>query len=128
MVASDAYIARNGTPKDEDDLKNHYFVGHDDENSRAPFARWLRARVPANNFTYRASDNRNMQDAVLAGAGIGFVMAQVARDEPTLHEVIPRQEDWAAPLWIVTHVDLHRTTKVQAFLRFLKDRIKTLEC
>ena len=128
LVASDAYIARHGTPKDEDDLKNHYFVGHDDENSRAPFARWLRARVPANNFTYRASDNRNMQDAVLAGAGIGFVMAQVARDEPTLHEVIPRQEDWAAPLWIVTHVDLHRTTKVQAFLRFLKDRIKTLEC
>jgi hypothetical protein len=23
-------------------------------------------------------------------------------------------------LWLVTHVDLHRTTKVQALLRFLK--------
>ena len=32
------------------------------------------------------------------------------------------------PLWLVTHVDLHRTTKVQAFLRFLKDRAKGWSC
>jgi len=31
----------------------------------------------------------------------------------------PRPE-WEAPLWIVTHVDLHRTVKVQAFLAHLK--------
>ena len=128
LVAADSYVARNGLPKDEEDLKNHYFVGTDDENSRAPFSQWLRALVPSSQFVYRASDNRNLQDAVLAGAGIGFVMAQIARDDPTLTEVIPRREEWSAPLWIVTHVDLHRTTKVQAFLRFLKDRIKDLEC
>ena len=128
LVASEAYIARHGMPKDEDDLKNHRFVGSDDEASRAPFSRWLKARVPENCLTYLASENRNIQDAVLAGAGIGFVIAQVARDEPSLIEVFPRQEEWSSPLWIVTHVDLHRTTKVQAFVRFLKDRIKDLEC
>ena len=128
LVASDAYIARHGLPKDEDDLQNHFFVGSDDDDNRAPFARWLAARVPESRFTYRATDNRNMQDAIFAGAGIGFVMAQVARDEPTLTEVIERREEWAAPLWIVTHVDLHRTTKVQAFVKFLKEKIKDFEC
>lgn len=128
LVASDKYIARFGLPKDQADLLNHYFVTHDSDNNRAPFTMWLRDLVPADRFTYRATDNRNLQDAILAGAGIGFVLTQELRSHPELTEVIPRQDAWAAPLWIVTHVDLHRTTKVQAFLRFLKDQIKTLEC
>ncbi len=128
LVASQSYVARNGLPTNEDDLKNHFFVGTDDSDLRAPFARWLAERVPDSRFVYRATDIRNMQDAIFAGAGIGFVTAQVARDEPTLTEVIERREEWAASLWIVTHVDLHRTTKVQAFVKFLKEKIKDFEC
>ena len=48
---------------------------------------------------------------------------EAARD-PELVEVMPPRDEWSAPLWLVTHVDLHRTTKVQTFLRFLKDRAK----
>ncbi|SIT84936.1 transcriptional regulator, LysR family [Yoonia rosea] len=128
LVASEAYIARHGMPKDEADLKNHYFVTQDDDNSRAPFTRWLREVVSDDRFTYRATDDRNLQDAVIAGAGIGFVVSQALHTYPELVEVVERRDVWSAPLWIVTHVDLHRTTKVQTFLRFLKDRIKTLEC
>ena len=75
---------------------------------------------------YRASDPRNMLDAILAGAGIGFVVQQECAAHG-LTEVIPSLDEWSAPLWLVTHVDLHRTTKVQAFLRFIKDQMKTLE-
>mgnify|MGYP000123526031 CR=1 FL=1 len=128
LVASDVYVARLGMPKDEADLKNHRFVTHDSDNSRAPFTRWLRDMVHEDCFTYRATENRNMQDAIIAGAGVGFVLAQELASHPELTEVIPRRDEWSAPLWIVTHVDLHRTTKVQTFLRYLKDRIKTLEC
>ncbi|MEJ6404016.1 LysR family transcriptional regulator [Yoonia sp. 2307UL14-13] len=128
LAASDSYIGRHGSPQDIDDLKNHYFVVHDNDQSRAPFVRWLRGMVADDRFTYRATDNRNMQDAILAGAGIGFVPTQALLQHPELKEVIPRQDEWAAPLWLVTHVDLHRTAKVQAFLRFLKDRIKDMDC
>ncbi len=128
LAASESYIARHGRPQGIDDLKNHYFVVHDDDKSRAPFTRWLRGVVPDDRFTYRATENRNMQDAILAGAGVGFVPTQALMHHPELTEVAPRQEEWAAPLWLVTHVDLHRTTKVQAFLRFLKDRIKKMDC
>jgi DNA-binding transcriptional LysR family regulator len=128
LVASEAYIARHGMPKDEADLKNHSFVTQDDDNSRAPFTRWLREVVTEDRFTYRATDDRNLQDAVVAGAGIGFVVSQALITHPELVEVVERRDVWSAPLWIVTHVDLHRTTKVQSFLRYLKDRIKTLEC
>jgi DNA-binding transcriptional LysR family regulator len=127
LVASQAYIARQGMPKDEADLKNHFFVTQDDDNSRAPYTRWLREVVTEDRFTFRATDDRNLQDAVIAGAGIGFVMSHALHAHPELVEVVARRDIWSVPLWIVTHVDLHRTTKVQSFLRYLKDRIKTLE-
>jgi DNA-binding transcriptional LysR family regulator len=128
LVASQAYAARHGMPVDEGDLKNHFFVGNDNPQSRAPFARWLRDLVPDDAFIFRATDNRNMQDAILAGAGIGFVTSQEAARNPALTEVIASRDEWSAPLWIVTHVDLHRTTKVQTFLRFLKESMKSLDC
>ena len=128
LVASDAYIARYGLPKDEADLVNHWFVSHDTDNSKAPFIKWLQEIVPQDRMLYRVTENRNMQDAIIAGAGIGFVVAQELASNPLLTEVVPRHEAWSAPLWLVTHVDLHRTTKVQTFSRFLKEQIKMLEC
>lgn len=126
LVASDAYVAKHGMPSGVEDLPNHRFVVHDNKETRAPFGIWLRELVSDDRFTYRATDNRNMQDAIIAGAGIGFVIQQELRNHPELTEVIPAKEEWAAPLWLVTHVDLHRTTKVQAFLRFLKDCVKDM--
>ena len=73
-------------------------------------------------------DNWSMRDAVLAGAGIGFVPMWERTRREDLHDVLPPRDDWAAPLWIVTHVDLHRTPKVQAFLTLLKERAKGWTC
>ena len=128
LVASDAYVARHGMPNDEDDLKNHFFVGHDNAQSRAPFARWLQGIVHDDAYVFRATDSRHMLDAIVAGAGIGFVTSQEVAGDPALTEVIASREEWSTPLWIVTHVDLHRTTKVQTFLRFLKDSIRKMDC
>ena len=38
--------------------------------------------------------------------------------------MLPPLEDWTARVWLVTHMDLHRTAKVQSFVRFLKDQVK----
>ena len=35
--------------------------------------------------------------------------------------IFPPRPEWNSQLWLVTHVDLHRTAKVQTFLAFLKD-------
>lgn len=125
LVASRRYLAQAGLPQHAADFPQHRFAVLDSDKSRAPFERWLRARVPETCLTYRATDVRNLLDAVLAGAGIGFVMHHELAAHPDLVEVMPSLDEWSAPLWLVTHVDLHRTPKVQAFLRFLKDHIKT---
>ncbi len=120
LVASPAYIADYGCPKDEVDLVNHWFIGSDDPESRAPFNKWLSSTLPAERIAYRVTDSRGIMDAVLAGAGIGFVSKWEMERHPELVEVIPPKPVWSGELWLVTHVDLHRSTKVQTFLKFLK--------
>lgn len=124
MYASRSYIDRYGMPDATDALASHWFVGNDDESSRAPFNKWLRAEVGVDRIRFRSSDVTAMTEAILAGAGIGFVPAWEAAKYPDLVEVRPTRVEWSAPTWLVTHVDLHRTPKVQKFLQFLKESAK----
>lgn len=124
LYASESYIERYGKPKDLDDFANHFFIGNDDETSRAPFSRWLRAQVPAEAISFRCTNGFTMQEAVLSGAGIGFMARWEAARHPGMVEVIDPMPEWAGKLWLVTHVDLHRTPKVQAFLKFVKEKAK----
>lgn len=124
LVASQGYLDKYGVPKDEEDLKNHMFVGHDDDDGRAPFNRWLADVVGPMPIVFRSNDVSIMREAVVAGAGIGFVSEADMALNPQLVRVMPSREEWAAPLWLVTHVDLHRTAKVQSFLTFLKAYVK----
>ena len=121
MYASKTYIGEYGMPATHDDLKMHRWVCHDSETARAPFDRWIRENIPEENIVFRATEQTVMQRAVSDGAGIGFLPTWQAAMLPDLVRVLPAREEWNAPLWIVTHVDLHRTVKVQAFTNFLKE-------
>lgn len=122
LYASQSYLDRYGQPGGN--FSGHRFVGADDENSRAPFYQWLRANVPADSISFRATDAQSLQQAVLAGAGIGFLATWEAARHDQLTCVMDPLTDWSVPAWLVTHVDLHRTTKVQTFLSFLKSEMK----
>jgi len=124
LYASDEYVERHGKPASFDDLAKHSFVATDNLESRAPFMRWLLEKVDEKQIAFRATDARAIRDAVVAGAGIGFISCWEAERFPNLVQLFEPQDSWKAPLWLVTHVDLHRTTKVQAFLKFLKDDAK----
>jgi DNA-binding transcriptional LysR family regulator len=82
--------------------------------------------VPSTQVVYRATDERALLDAIVAGAGIGFVLTATLESHAMLTPVIPSEPEWTSKFWLVTHVDLHRTTKVQTFVSFVKDYMKEL--
>ena len=127
LYASRSYIDRHGAPASLSEFPNHAFIDNDNANSLAPYSRWLRSNVDAQRITFRATDDQNLVHAVLEGAGIGFLPIWQSAGHDDLIEVHPPMDEWSAPLWLVTHVDLHRTTKVQAFLSFLKEHAKAWE-
>ena len=128
LYASRAYAAAHGIPQGAVDYDAHRFIGPADPENRAPFNRWLRENVAPERITMRISEIEGMRPTVRAGLGLGFVQVREAEADPELIEVLRLGPNWESPLWIVTHVDLHRTLKVQAFLSALKKAAANWNC
>ena len=120
LFASKDYVARFGMLKGPEDFSGHRFVGHDEVGNRAPYFVWLDDVIPRSQVRFRATDMRAVEYAVRAGAGASFLHYDSATADPDLVELAPPRDAWCAQLWLVTHVDLHRISKVQALVQFLK--------
>ncbi len=124
LVAHPRYVEKYGM-LDEENIQTHRFIGSAVDNPRAPFLRWLVEMVPDSAFVFRTTEMREVKDAIQAGIGIGFIASWDQDRTEDLVDMLPPMEEWSAKLWLVTHMDLHRTAKVQTFLRFLKEEVKT---
>lgn len=120
LYAAKDYVEKHGLPTTEADLAQHKFIGPESPESRAPFYRWLREKVPPEAISFRITEPAANLEALKAGLGLGFCTTHFGKQNPDLIQIMPPRPEWAAPLWIVTHVDLHRTLKVQSFLAHLK--------
>ena len=76
--------------------------------------------MPENKIVFRSNSPRVLKQAILFGMGIGFLFEHEARACSELRAVFPPRKEWDVVNWLVTHGDLHRTAKVQAFLNILK--------
>lgn len=120
LYGSQAYLRTHGRPDGESDLRRHWLIGADDRDTRVPFLRWVATNVPTESVRFRVSDVDSILDAVLAGAGLGFLSQAEAARHDELIEVLSPRDEWLVNYWLVTHVDLHRSAKVQAVLGHLK--------
>ncbi len=120
LYAHTDYVARKGKPKSIKDISEHYFLGFDDIDASPNFHLWMEENIPNENIVFRSTSTKVSEQALLAGTGIGFMPEHEAKSNPEIVEIFPPQEEWSATHWLVTHGDLHRTAKVQAFLEILK--------
>ncbi|QUJ75793.1 LysR family transcriptional regulator [Sulfitobacter albidus] len=124
LYASRGYVDTYGQPLNDAEFAAHRFVGADDPDSRAPFYRWMAGAIPRERVVWRGNDNRSLEAAVRCGVGIGFLPVREATQEGDLIEIAGPRPEWTSSLWLVTHVDLHRTSKVQALVQFFKEQAR----
>ncbi|MCL1628158.1 LysR family transcriptional regulator [Roseibaca sp. V10] len=122
LFAAPAYLERRGMPRTEADLADHDVVTVEPGHARAPFDRWMEQH--ARHVGLHSNDRTTLLAAMRAGLGLGFAPASLQSD--ALVQVMPPRPDWSAELWLVTHVDLHRSPKVQAATTALKARFAAL--
>lgn len=118
LYASAAYLDAHGHPVGAETLRQHRFIGLSDGAGHPPFADWLKdqnARIALS-----SNDHATRLYAIKAGLGLGFLPIGQGEDEG-LVRVMDSRPEWAAPIWLVTHVDLHRSPKVQACTRLVRD-------
>jgi len=116
IYASRDYVLRCGKP-DTTSLSGHTFVGSFNESSRLPYAQWMKANVGQATSVIKVDDPHVLKAAVESGLGLGFLADHDASQNPNLIQIVPPSAQWSVPIWTVTHVDLHRTHKVQGFLK-----------
>lgn len=89
-----------------------------------PIEQWIDDNIDTDQIILISSSIRGANDAVISGLGAGFLPSYLAQSIHWLSEVIPPEPDWCVPLWIVTHVDLHRSAKVKSFLKIIKTPLR----
>lgn len=120
LYAHDRYVQRKGMPRSPRDLSAHEFVVHSEPTGRLPFHQWLADTVRPPQIALSSTNTNVLSEAVFAGMGLGFLSDVDAAGREDVHPVLPPNRDWYVSLWLVTHVDLHRTEKVQAMLTCLR--------
>ena len=120
LFCTPGYAKAHGLPRTPDDLAAHRFVVAEGESARAPFQQWLLNRLPEENLVLRTPQPSVAYWAVMQGLGIGFL--HHATPDPGLIALFPdfAPAEWVTPVWLVTHVDLHRSNKVGSFARFIQ--------
>jgi DNA-binding transcriptional LysR family regulator len=128
LYAHESYVARRGLPATKAEYGDHTFACWQNKTgyARFPFTKWFANNVPARSIALQTEHQYIAEQAVLLGIGIGLFPIHEARKHPELIQVLPPQDDWLVPLWLVTHVDLHRTVKVQGFISLLKEEIQAV--
>lgn len=121
LFAAQRYVQRHGTPSTAADFNGHHFVSSANPNHlESPFLRWMEKKVPEPQIRFRFNNFEAAERATVAGLGIGFIPHSVARQHDGMVEVIPPLKAWSVRSWRLTHVDVHRSEKVRAFLTALQ--------
>ena len=120
LYAHPDYLEAHGQPEPSQDLRSHRFVCWDTQSRTLPFSVWFDEHVPENSVVLSSRDLSVVEKAVSNAAGIGLVAELPSIVRHGLQPVFPNPDDWHIPLWLVTHVDLHRSQKIQTFLDTLR--------
>lgn len=113
LYASPEYLARYG---EVTGVTGHRFALNGPEGRNAPYMRWLSERLAPENIVLIASESSAREEVIRSGLAVGVLPE--TRTEGLVK--IDWPGGWPTDLWLVTHMDLHRTPKVQAALAALR--------
>ncbi|MEM1387431.1 MAG: LysR family transcriptional regulator [Pseudomonadota bacterium] len=105
-------------PRSVEDLTMHRLIGTRSAGGTIDVC--ARFDVPKEALTLVTNDPSIALRAVEAGMGLGILYGSDGSLGAPLIEVLVQSERRTSDVWIVTHVDLHRTTLLQTVLQYLR--------
>lgn len=105
------YLARSGTPKKLGDLAQHALIGFDEQTA---FIRSATRKLPTwtrDSFSVRTDSDLAQLALIRAGCGIGMCQVLIAKRDPSLVRVLPRQLELKLETWIAMHEDLRGSAR-----------------
>jgi len=103
-------------------LANAPWISFEREPSNR-YGRWMLDHIPAQQVRLRVDMFNSVATVLRTGLGVGVLPAFVAPHEPGLVAVSAPIDELETPLWILTHPDLRRTARIQAFMQVFGDAV-----
>jgi DNA-binding transcriptional LysR family regulator len=124
LYAAAAYLARHGTPRSLDDLKNHRFVAYIDELVQIPEVLWLYDAIKEPSVVFRSTSMIAQHNAAAAGLGLVMSPSFIAAGDSRLHPVPIEGLTVRRELWLSTHEDFRDILRVKALMDFIKEAVE----
>ncbi|MGH1348721.1 MAG: LysR family transcriptional regulator [Nannocystales bacterium] len=119
FFASKRYLQRCGKPASRRRLQCHEFVSVDSSLSSLSYAKFLTDHFPEASIVYRSNTLLALAAAVEAGIGIGLLPCFLFAGRQDVERLFAPVPELQTPLWLLVHVDLRRTARVQALKEHL---------
>ena len=119
LFAHRDYLAACGTPRRQEDISRHSLIGFDRDETAARSVGATAQAWRREMFCFRSDSDLAQFAALRAGFGIGGCQIGIARRDPLLVRVLPREMEFSLDMWLAMHEDLRLSRRV----RLVYDRL-----
>lgn len=124
LFAHESYLARNPAPKTVDDLRHHVLLGQDRNSSLIGAYRAAGLELSPTDFAFRCDNDVAEINAVRAGIGIGPLHVGMAKNWPSVVQVLPKLPLHTFELWLACHTDLRHNKRIRLLMDYLAAKLR----
>lgn len=122
-IAWAAYGSTGNAPYDSPFGEDQPWVSYSAGLAGLRATSYVESRVAANNIAYRTDSVAAASAAIAAGLGLGFLPCMLGDITPGLVRVGPVVAELSDDLWLLTHQDIRKSRRVQAFMAFCAEAV-----
>jgi DNA-binding transcriptional LysR family regulator len=108
------YLDERGKPNDIDELAEHVLIGFDRETTSIRALQRLGLKLSRKDFSLRTDSHLVQLAAIRSGFGIGMCQTAIARRDPNLIHLMPKQFAFDLEVWLVMHEGLRVSRPIKA--------------
>ncbi|MCF8481518.1 MAG: LysR family transcriptional regulator [Rhodospirillum sp.] len=125
LYATEDYLARHGTPKTREDLRDHSFIGYVADLIFTRELDYLDEVLPGLKARVQSSSLLAQREMTEANHGLCVLPHYMTSDRPTLVPVLPNRVELVRSYWLFSRADFAESLRVKAVTRFVKQEIAT---
>ena len=127
LYATQAYLEKNGTPTDIDDMSSHRLICQSLNSIQVAAGATLLQHLMTADIpnTFTVNNYFGVLQGVINNIGIGVLPNYLTEDFPDLVRVLPELESGEVPVFLAYPEELRQSKRIAAFRDFVQDEIFT---
>ena len=125
LYATQAYLEKNGTPTDIDDMSSHRLICQSLNSIQVAAGATLLQHLMTADIpnTFTVNNYFGVLQGVINNIGIGVLPNYLTEDFPDLVRVLPELESGEVPVFLAYPEELRQSKRIAAFRDFVQDEI-----